>query len=102
MSRLIVLLVIAALVVKFFWLLVAIGVTVLGARWLAGYWRRRGVAVDARAQARAELRARADRQHAAVLAGNVRVGVYGDYPPCVPRRRPADHWSSTEPMRVVR
>ena len=29
----------------------------------------------------AELRARADRQHAAVLAGDELVGVYGDDPP---------------------
>jgi hypothetical protein len=31
----------------------------------------------------AELCARADRQHAAVLAGDELVGVYGEYPPTV-------------------
>ena len=31
----------------------------------------------------AELCARADRQHAAMLAGDDRLGVYGDYPPQV-------------------
>ena len=31
----------------------------------------------------AEIRARTDRKHAAVLAGDELVGVYGEYPPAV-------------------
>jgi hypothetical protein len=34
-------------------------------------------------QRQAVIGARADRQHAAVLAGDELVGVYGDYPPAV-------------------
>jgi hypothetical protein len=46
-------------------------------KWLA---RRNDEAIAERRR-QAELRARADRQHAAVLAGDELVGVYGDYPP---------------------
>jgi ABC-type Fe3+-siderophore transport system permease subunit len=45
--------------------------------WLTFYWERR---VDAQYEKRAALVARADQQHAWVLAGDDR-GVYGDYPP---------------------
>jgi hypothetical protein len=50
--------------------------------WTVGKWlaRRNDEAIAARRR-QAELRARADRQHAAVLAGDEMVGVYGDYPP---------------------
>jgi len=46
-------------------------------KWLA---RRTDETIEERRR-QAELRARADRQHAAVLAGDELVGVYGDYPP---------------------
>ena len=50
--------------------------------WTVGKWlaRRNDEALAARRR-QAELRARADRQHAAVLAGDELVGVYGEYPP---------------------
>jgi hypothetical protein len=50
--------------------------------WTVGKWlaRRTDEAITERRR-QAELRARADRQHAAVLAGDELVGVYGDYPP---------------------
>jgi hypothetical protein len=69
-------------VVDFFWLLAALVVTVVVAR-LIGWWlARRDDRSIAERQRRAELCARADRQHAAVLAGDER-GVYGEYPPAV-------------------
>ena len=50
--------------------------------WTVGKWlRRRNDEAIAERRRQAELRARADRQHAAVLAGDELVGVYGDYPP---------------------
>jgi hypothetical protein len=57
----------------------ALGIAVLfcGLLWLAFYLARR---VDARYEKRAALVARADEQHALVLAGDDR-GIYGDYPP---------------------
>jgi hypothetical protein len=52
--------------------------------WTLGTWlaRRKDEATTERRR-QAELRARADRQHAAVLAGDDLAGVYGDYPPDV-------------------
>lgn len=81
--QLIVLLVVVALVVDFAWLLAALVVTVVVAR-LVGWWlaRRNDRAVAAWRRV-AEIRARADRQHAAVLAGDDLAGVHGDYPPSV-------------------
>jgi hypothetical protein len=77
--QLIVLLVVVALVVDFAWLLAAVVVTVVVAR-LVGWWlaRRDDRAVAARRRV-AEIRARADRQHAWVLASDDR-GIYGEYP----------------------
>jgi hypothetical protein len=50
--------------------------------WTVGKWlARRSDESIAERRRQAELRARADRQHAAVLAGDELVGVYGDYPP---------------------
>ena len=50
--------------------------------WTVGKWlARRNDEAIAERRRRAELRGRADRQHAAVLAGDELVGVYGDYPP---------------------
>jgi hypothetical protein len=52
------------------------------AGWTVGKWlARRNDEAIAERRRQAELRARADRQHAAVLAGDELVGVYGDYPP---------------------
>ena len=50
--------------------------------WTVGKWlARRNDEAIAERRRQAALRARADRQHAAVLAGDELVGVYGDYPP---------------------
>jgi hypothetical protein len=67
-------------VAKFWWLiLAAVGVVALfvGLAWLAFC---AAVRIDARHEERAALVARADQQHASVLAGDDR-GVYGDYRP---------------------
>ena len=66
----------------FLWLLAAFVVTVVAAR-LIGWWlARRDDRAMAAARRDAEMRARADQQHASVLAGDDR-GVYGDYPPAL-------------------
>jgi cytoskeletal protein RodZ len=57
--------------------LVATAVLLVGLLWLALYAVRR---VDGREERRDGLVARADQQHAWVLAGDDR-GIYGDYPP---------------------
>jgi EamA domain-containing membrane protein RarD len=61
------------------WVAAGAGVLVLGAvlLWLAFYAARR---VDKRHEAQAAFVARADQQHAWVLAGDDR-GIYGDYRP---------------------
>jgi len=64
---------------KFWWVLVALaGALVLG-RVIGGWLARRDDRAAARRRRDAELCARADRQHAQVLAGDER-GVYGGYP----------------------
>ncbi|BBZ38739.1 hypothetical protein [Mycobacterium conspicuum] len=69
-----------AFVVKFVWLLAAFATAAVIGR-AAGWWLgRRDDRMAAERQRIAELCARADRQHAQVLAGDER-GVYGDYPP---------------------
>ena len=61
---------------------VAAAAAALLAGWTVGKWlARRNDEAIAKRRRQAELRARADRQHAAVLAGDELVGVYGDYPP---------------------
>ncbi len=80
---LILLLIAAALVVKFAWLLAAVLVTVGVAITLGKWLAHRDDGRLARRRRDAEIRARADRQHAAVLAGDMRLGVYGSYPPAV-------------------
>ena len=77
---LILLLIAAALVVKFAWLLAALVATVVVARLLGAWLARRDDRAVAARRRDAELCARADRQHALVLAGDD-LGVYGQYPP---------------------
>ncbi len=77
----ILLLVAAAFVVKFVWLLSAVLVTVVAAIAIGKWFARRDDRAVARRRRDAEICARADQQHAAVLAGDLKVGVYGDYPP---------------------
>jgi len=80
---LILLLIVAAVLFKFAWLLAAVAVTA-AVGWALGKWLARRDDRDASRRRRdAEICARADRQHAAVLAGDLDAGVYGDYPPAV-------------------
>jgi hypothetical protein len=75
-----VLLIVVGAIVKFWvWIAVAFGAAVVFGLllWAAFYAARR---VDARENARLAIVARADRQHAWVLAGDDR-GLHGDYPP---------------------
>jgi hypothetical protein len=52
--------------------------------WAIGRWLAlRDDGAAARRRRQAEIVARADRQHTAVLAGDELVGTYGDYPPAV-------------------
>ena len=77
-----VLLIFIGAIVKFWAWIAAVlgGLIVFGLLlWLTFYLERR---VDAGYERRAALAARADQQHAWVLAGDDR-GVYGDYPPAV-------------------
>jgi hypothetical protein len=70
-----------AFVAHCFWVLAAFAAAAVLGRVIGGWMARRD---DQRAMARAraaEVCARADRQHAAVLAGDELAGVYGDYPP---------------------
>jgi hypothetical protein len=57
----------------------------LADRWEDAHWqvRNQAHALDWRGFAGDALCARADRQHAAMLAGDELAGVYGDYPPAV-------------------
>jgi hypothetical protein len=80
---LIVLLIGAALVVKFAWLLAAVLTTVAVGIGVGKWWASWDDRAAARRRRAAGLCARADRQHAAVLAGDGMLGVYGDYPPAV-------------------
>jgi hypothetical protein len=80
MRAVFVVLLVVGFVVKFWWLiLVALAVAVAG--WLA--WcvcKQTDAAVDRTRREHAALVARADQQHAWVLASDDR-GIYGDYPP---------------------
>jgi hypothetical protein len=78
---LILLLIVAAVLFKFAWLLAAVSVTAT-VGWAVGRWLAlRDDSAAARRRRDAEIWVRADRQHAAVLAGDELVGVCGDYPP---------------------
>jgi hypothetical protein len=69
-----------AFVVKFVWLLAAFATAAVIGR-AAGWWlARRDDRTAAEHRRMAELCARADWQHAQVLAGDDR-GIYGEYPP---------------------
>ena len=73
-------LLVVGFVAKFWWcILLVLGVIVLGV--VLWWWSiRMGDRDDAEHTQRAALVARADQQHAWVLAGNDR-GIYGDYAP---------------------
>jgi hypothetical protein len=74
---LILLLIAAALVVKFAWLIAAVLATVAVGIGVGKSWASRDDRAAARRRRAAEICARADRQHAAVLAGDELIGVYG-------------------------
>ena len=75
-----ILLLLAAFVAKFCWLLAGLAAAVIIGRLIGVWLTRRDDRSIAERQRMAELCARADRQHAAVLAGDDR-GTYGAYPP---------------------
>ena len=77
---LLLLLLAAVFVAHFFWLLAALGATAVAGRLIGGWLARRDDATQLEQRRQAEICARADRQHAQVLAGDER-GVYGRYPP---------------------
>lgn len=66
---------------KFSELMLAFAVTWVLALAFGKWLARRDDQAIVRRRRHAELCARADRQHAAVLAGDDLVGVFGDYPP---------------------
>ncbi len=71
----------AALLYKFAWF-IGMTVAVVAVAIMIGKWfARRDDRAIARRKRDAEICARADRQHAAALAGDLKVGVFGDYPP---------------------
>ena len=77
---LIVLLFAVGVVGHFAWLLALFAAAATVGRLVGGILARADDRQLERRRRAAEIRARADRQHAAVLAGDDR-GVYGDYPP---------------------
>jgi nitrate/nitrite transporter NarK len=90
-------LIVAALFVKYFWLLVV----AIAAAYLSYHvikeWRLARVeaqaAAAAEAQRRDDIRARADQQHAWAMQGDPR-GMFGEYPPAA-----TDHINSLPPIR---
>jgi hypothetical protein len=66
-------------VVKFWWLLVSALAVVAVAYVVRSVWRERDAAVERERDSLAKLVARADQQHAWVLAGDDR-GIYGEWP----------------------
>lgn len=83
MPLILLLLLAAVFVAKFAWLLAALVATVVAARLIGGWLRGRDDRAAAERRRDAEIRVRADRQHAAILAGDEQLGVYGNYPPAV-------------------
>lgn len=77
---LILLLIAAAVLFKFAWLIAWLAAAAVAGRLIGGWLARHDDAAVARWQREAEICARADRQHRAVLAGDER-GVYGEWPP---------------------
>jgi len=82
------------------WILLIVGVVVLGIVLGLLMWRA-ALRVDARIAEQAAIAARADEQHTQFLAGDDR-GMYGLYPPAVapgpppavePRPRPGENWA---------
>jgi nitrate/nitrite transporter NarK len=74
-----VVLVVAALFVKYFWLLVAVIAAIWAVIQARKAWRRYQAAVAAEERRIDEIRERADRQHHWVMVGDDR-GTYGEFP----------------------
>ena len=74
------LLVVVALVVKFWWLIAGIVAVTYGVYRAVRAIDRHAERVEAERRRLAEIAARADEQHRLVLAGDDR-GVFGEYPP---------------------
>jgi len=79
----IVLLAVVVFVVKFAWLLALIAAVAFVGYSIGKTLARADDAGIARQRRAAELRARADRQNQAFLRGDLRAGIYGNYPPAV-------------------
>jgi hypothetical protein len=79
---LVILLILAAVLAKYAWLIVAV-IVVVGVSLAVGKnWAWHDDRAEVRRKGRAEVAARADRQHAAVLRGDPS-GVFGEYPPAM-------------------
>ncbi|WP_203799865.1 hypothetical protein [Mycobacterium heckeshornense] len=87
MSQLFAVLLLVGIVAHFIWWIIGMAAIVLMAWTLKRAYRDMCAARDARRRQVAELAARADRQHAWVMAGDDR-GIYGDYPPARLNREP--------------
>lgn len=77
----IVVLIVAALFVKYFWVLVAVVAGVWAVVQVRKVWRRHHADVAAEERRLDEIRARADQQHGWIVAGDLDRGVYGEFPP---------------------
>jgi hypothetical protein len=66
--------------IKYWWLVALVLPAVAVWKFGPGWWRRYQTSVAVEEQRLAAIIARADQQHAWVLAGDPR-GAYGDYPP---------------------
>ncbi len=80
---LILLLIVGAVIFKFAWLIAAVVAAWAVGRGVGWWLARRDDIAAARRRRDDATRVRADRQHAAVLAGDIDTGVFGDYPPAV-------------------
>jgi hypothetical protein len=74
------LLLLVGFIVKFWWLILLVVVVVAAGFWLWGVLTRQDAELERQNREHAALVARADEQHAYVLAGDV-YGVYGEYIP---------------------
>lgn len=80
MGGLIRLLLLVGFIVKFWWLILLTMVVVAAGFWLRGVVTRQDAELERQNREHAALVARADEQHAWVLAGDDR-GVYGEHAP---------------------
>jgi hypothetical protein len=79
LGQLIGILFVVGLIIRYFWWIALVVAAVIVVRRAPGWWAAHQATVAAEQQRLAAIIARADQQHAWVLAGDDR-GVYGDYP----------------------